>query len=84
MNHAPLTREGMRADIARLLHEDPLEIGDDDSLIDLGLDSMRAMNLLLLWSERGLVLDFGEFAEELTLNAWWAIVERRQKAQARG
>ena len=84
MSHAPLTREGMRADIARLLHEDPLEIGDDDSLIDLGLDSMRAMNLLLLWSERGLVLDFGEFAEELTLNAWWAIVERRQKAQAGG
>ncbi|PZP45803.1 MAG: phosphopantetheine-binding protein [Azospirillum brasilense] len=84
MNHVPLTREGMRADIARLLHEDPSEIGDDDSLIDLGLDSMRAMNLILLWSERGLVLDFGEFAEELTLNAWWAIVERRQKAQAGG
>jgi aryl carrier-like protein len=84
VSHAPLTREGMRADIARLLHEDPSEIGDDDSLIDLGLDSMRAMNLLLLWSERGLSLDFGEFAEELTLNTWWAIVERRQKAQAGG
>jgi hypothetical protein len=38
-----LTRERMRADIAALLHEDPEEIGGEDNLIDLGLDSMRAM-----------------------------------------
>ncbi|WP_235031364.1 phosphopantetheine-binding protein, partial [Geminicoccus flavidas] len=36
----------MRREIAALLHDDPEEIGTDDSLIDLGLDSMRAMALV--------------------------------------
>jgi aryl carrier-like protein len=73
-----LTRESMRADIAALIHEDPAEIGGDDNLIDLGLDSMRAMNLLVGWSKTGLALDFGEFAERLTLDSWWAIIRRVQ------
>ena len=38
---------------------------------------MRAMNLLTRWNEGGLDLDFSEFAETLTLDAWWAIVQRR-------
>ncbi|MCG7361726.1 phosphopantetheine-binding protein [Pseudoroseomonas wenyumeiae] len=74
-----LTRERMRADIAAMIHEDPEEIGGDDNLIDLGLDSMRAMNLLVRWAETGLTLDFSEFAERLTLDAWWAIVDRVQR-----
>lgn len=78
---APITREKMRADIAAMLHEDPSEIGDEDSLMDLGLDSMRAMNLVLLWSEGGLELEFSEFAENPTLAGWWALVSRRQDAR---
>ncbi|MFZ6764942.1 phosphopantetheine-binding protein [Roseomonas sp. KE0001] len=77
MSAPPLTREAMRADIARLLHEEPEAIAGDDNLLDLGLDSMRAMNLLTRWNEGGLDLDFSEFAETLTLDAWWAIVQRR-------
>lgn len=79
---APLTREQMRADIARMLHEDPDEIGGDDSLMDLGLDSMRAMNLVLKWSEGGLDLEFADFAETPTLNGWWALVSAKQAARA--
>ncbi|MCF1502445.1 phosphopantetheine-binding protein [Afifella sp. H1R] len=71
-----LTRETMRADIAAAIHTQPNEVGDDDDLMDLGLDSMRAMHLVLLWQERGLVLDFSELAEEVTLSGWWAIAER--------
>lgn len=78
---APVTRERMRADIARMLHEDPEEIAGGDSLIDLGLDSMRAMNLVLLWSEGGLELEFSEFAEDPTLDGWWALVDARQRAR---
>lgn len=78
----PITREKMRADIAAMLHEDPSEIGNEDSLMDLGLDSMRAMNLVLLWSEGGLELEFSEFAENPTLAGWWALVSRKQSAQA--
>ena len=38
-----LTLEQMRQDLAKILLEDPADIHDDDNLIDLGLDSMRAM-----------------------------------------
>ncbi|MBS9475921.1 phosphopantetheine-binding protein [Ancylobacter radicis] len=79
---APITRERMRADIARMLHEDPDEIGGDDSLMDLGLDSMRAMNLVLTWSEGGLELEFSDFAETPTLNGWWALISAKQAARA--
>lgn len=79
---APVTREKMRADIAKMLHEDPEEIDGEDSLIDLGLDSMRAMNLVLLWSEGGLELEFSEFAENPTLDGWWELVSRKQAARA--
>ena len=47
-----LTLEQMRADLAKILLEDPADIHDDDNLIDLGLDSMRAMTLALGWTSR--------------------------------
>ena len=71
-----LTRESMRADLARLLRMAPDEIGDDDDLTDLGLDSMRAMALLTRWSEQGVELDLAAVAETVTLGAWWALAEQ--------
>lgn len=80
----PMTRERMRADIARALRMPPDELGDDDDLNDLGLDSMRAMGMVLRWTEGGLQLDFGELAEKLSLNAWWAVAERAMAKRAHG
>lgn len=74
-----LTLERMRADIAAVLHETPNAIADDDNLMDLGVDSLRALNLSLLWSE-SVPLDFSELAEHVTLAEWWAVVQARQKA----
>ncbi len=74
----PLTYDSMRADIARMLHEEPEAIGPDDNLLDLGLDSMRAMALVLAWSEAGTELDFTMLAERPTLAGWWAYAESRQ------
>ena len=76
-----MTRDDMLADLARALRLPPDEIMDDDNLIDLGLDSMRAMALLTRWSERGVALDLAAVAESVTLGAWWALAE---KAMARG
>lgn len=76
----PLTRESMRADIARMLHEEPEAIGGDDDLMDLGLDSMRVMNLVLKWSEGGLDLEFAELAERTTLDGWWELVSGKLAA----
>lgn len=77
-----LTKERMRADIAAMVHETPDAIGDDDNLMDLGVDSMRALNLSLLWSE-AVPLEFSELAEHVTLAGWWSVVEARLMA-ARG
>ena len=75
-----ITLERMRADIAEMIHESPEDIGLEDNLMDLGLDSMRLLNLILLWQEAGVDLDFGEFAERFTLAGWWDAVQRRQTA----
>ncbi|RJL11894.1 phosphopantetheine-binding protein [Paracoccus siganidrum] len=75
-----LTLDKMRADVAELIDLDPSEIGDDDILPDLGLDSLRLMRLVLAWEEAGLKADFGLFAEYATLGDWWREVV--QPAQA--
>ncbi|WP_431280755.1 phosphopantetheine-binding protein [Humitalea sp. 24SJ18S-53] len=80
----PMTRERMRADLARALRMAPEELEDDDNLIDLGLDSMRAMTLLTRWSEHGLELDLSAIAEKTTLGAWWALAERARAGQGNG
>ncbi|RMX07850.1 phosphopantetheine-binding protein [Corticibacter populi] len=77
MSSEPLTLARMRADIARMVHEQPEDIGLDDNLIDLGLDSMRVLNLLVSWNETGIGLDFSEIAEHTTLQGWWEVVQHR-------
>ena len=73
-----LTFERLRADIAAMIEIDAASVGDDDNLIDLGLDSMRAMNLMLQWSDEGVPLDFADLAENMSLNDLWAVVRERQ------
>ncbi len=75
-----LTLETMRADFAALLHEDPSAIGNDDNLMDLGLDSMRALNLVLKWTQSGVPLEFSELAGNVTLAGWWDVVRAKQEA----
>ncbi|MCQ9617590.1 phosphopantetheine-binding protein [Paenalcaligenes niemegkensis] len=70
----PINLDSMRADIAAMLHEDPADIHDDDNLMDLGLDSMRAMTLASRWREAGAKIEFSEMAENATLQHWWALV----------
>ena len=71
------TLERMRADVARVLQEDPEAIGLDDNLMDWGLDSMRLLNLILTWNEAGLQLDLTEIGAETSLNGWWKLVQQR-------
>ncbi|THU05493.1 phosphopantetheine-binding protein [Lampropedia puyangensis] len=77
MSQNTLTLERMRADIARMVHEQPEDIQLDDNLMDLGLDSMRVLNLLVSWNETGIGLDFSEIAEHTTLQGWWSVVQKR-------
>jgi acyl carrier protein len=76
-----LDLERMRADVACVLECEPADIGDDDNLIDLDLDSMRMLGLVLAWSNTGLPLEFSQLAEHTTLRQWWQVVQRLQAAQ---
>lgn len=73
-----VTLESMRADIARIIELDPSEVGDADNLPDLGLDSMRLMDLISLWEDQGLRADFSIFAEHASLGEWWQAVQHLQ------
>ena len=76
-----LDLERMRADVARVLDCAPAEIGDDDNLIDLDLDSMRMLGLVLAWGNTGLPLEFSQLAEHSTLRQWWGVIRKLQAAQ---
>ncbi|HCR32231.1 MAG TPA: phosphopantetheine-binding protein [Stenotrophomonas sp.] len=76
-----LDLERMRADVARVLDCEPADIGDDDNLMDLDLDSMRMLGLVLAWGNTGLPLEFSQLAEHSTLRQWWAVVQKLQAAQ---
>jgi bifunctional isochorismate lyase/aryl carrier protein len=71
-----LTLETMRADVAELLEEDPSQIGDDDNLVDFGLDSMRLMALATRWRSAGANVRFADLAERPQLTHWFMLVER--------
>lgn len=77
-----LTLDQLRADIAGMLDEATAEIGNDDNLLDAGLDSMRAMNLAMQWDEAGVPLDFADLAEAPTIAALWTLLRERQEGTA--
>lgn len=68
------TLEKMRSEVAKALGVDVEEIGLDDHLPDLGLDSIRAMLLARSWSGDGVRVDFASLAERPTLRAWHALM----------
>ena len=78
-SNAPvLTLERLRADVARMVGEAPEDIALDDNLMDVGLDSMRMLNLIMGWNDAGLKIDFSDLAEHTTLEGWWKVLSARQ------
>ncbi|MEU4557000.1 phosphopantetheine-binding protein [Actinoplanes sp. NPDC023936] len=66
----PLDKDRLRADIAEVLAEDPADLGDDENLIDRGLDSIRVLMLSTRWREAGHDIGFLDLADEPTIAAW--------------
>ncbi len=75
-----LTHDQMRADIAEAIGIPVAEVEPQESLVDLGLDSIQVMNLLMKWGEVIEGLDFSRFMEAETLEDWWAIAKEAQGA----
>lgn len=76
------TLDRLRADIHVMLEEAADQVGDDDNLMDMGLDSMRAMNLVMRWDETGVPLDLADLAEAPTISGLWALVQGRMDSAA--
>lgn len=72
----PLTLDRVRAEIAELADVPVAEVTDDVNLMDLGLDSLRAMSLAERWMKAGIPVEFSELAEEPTLRHWWSVLSR--------
>jgi len=71
---APLSLDQLRLDVAEALAESPNEIGDDDNLLDRGLDSIRIMSLVEQWRRAGFETSYLDLAERPTLSAWSALL----------
>ncbi|QDE68704.1 MULTISPECIES: isochorismatase family protein [Myxococcus] len=69
-----LTREQVRAEVAELLQESPEALGDDDNLLDRGMDSIRLMTLVEKWRAAGAETTFVELAERPTLADWFTLL----------
>lgn len=66
-----LSKDDLRKQLMRFLDEDP---ADDDNLLDLGLTSIAAMQLVGEWKEARLDISFAELARCVTFKALWDLV----------
>ena len=72
MTDSALTLERIREDVAAILEAPVSAVEDGMNLLDLGLDSMRIMELAQRWSdESGAFVDAASLMEEPEVTAWW-------------
>lgn len=71
----PASRDELRSIVAMAIGEPDYAFSDDDSLLDLGLDSVRAMMMILEWRNAGLDVSLPSFGVEPTVNGWWRVIE---------
>ncbi|MBM7412546.1 amino acid adenylation domain-containing protein [Clavibacter michiganensis] len=64
----------LRDQVARALHLDPADVGLDDDLVDLGLESTALIRLAGRWRRDGLAADFSRLAADPTIRAWTRVL----------
>ncbi len=74
------TYDAIRSAITDMLPA-PVDFGDDDHLIGVGLDSMKVMRLVNRWRREGAKATFAELIKAPTLTAWLTLLQKgdRQK-----
>jgi bifunctional isochorismate lyase/aryl carrier protein len=63
----PSSYRALRDEVAALVEIDPARLEPDDSLLDWGMDSVRAMTLTARLADAGVEIPLQEFAESPTL-----------------
>jgi len=72
----------VRAALAAALDLDVAELGPDDDLFALGLDSLAVIRLAAGWRRDGYAVTFEELAEDPTASRWEALLAARARAAA--
>ena len=67
----------LRIMISARIGLDPADIGDGESLFELGLDSVTALSLIASWRRAGLPRPVAEFIDAPTLADWWRLISDR-------
>lgn len=66
----------IKADIAAILQMHVQDINDDDSLFDLGLDSIRLMDLVEQWRKQGAQVQLLDFVDSPSVSECWTRIAR--------
>ncbi|MEH0020164.1 MAG: amino acid adenylation domain-containing protein [Desulfobacter sp.] len=81
-NHPPsvplpseLDQEVREAILSKL--SEPVDFGDKDNLLSLGLDSLKIMRLVSLWRKQGFKVTFAELMEAPRLTDWLTLLGQR-------
>jgi len=69
-----LTPERLREHLAEVLDTPLSDVAADENLLDLGMDSIRLMNLVERFNRDGVQTTFVELAENPTLEHWYALL----------
>ncbi|WP_273839916.1 isochorismatase [Serratia marcescens] len=70
--------DALRQQILPLLDEDSEDMGNDENLIDYGLDSVRIMELATRWRKIRSDIDFIALARNPTIDSWWALLSEEK------
>ncbi|MBC6973015.1 isochorismatase [Bacillus sp. Xin] len=73
------TIQSVREQVAELLRESPADIGDDEDLLNRGLDSVRIMSLVEKWRQIGVEVTFADLAERPTIYEWFNLLSSREE-----
>ncbi|UYY67039.1 isochorismatase [Serratia marcescens] len=70
--------DALRQQFLPLLDEDSEDMGNDENLIDYGLDSVRIMELATRWRKIRGDIDFIALARNPTIDSWWALLSEEK------
>lgn len=66
-----ITRDGLVAELAKIVGRPADEIPDRENLVLLGLDSLDLMNLVNGWRRQGIPVSFSDLVAEPTVENLW-------------
>lgn len=78
MGSEPVQEDEIRERVAGVLGVEPGSIGDDDDLVELGLNSILTMKLASGWRRLGLAVNFADLALVPTVRAWAQLLAERR------